>query len=61
MNPKDDKEYEVCVVCGEFTNVQRGTDVRDRKTYVIGCGQLCEKCCKEIYHTDDVRFMMNEY
>lgn len=55
--PKDKgpvEMYEVCVVCGRITDVPRTAHIRARRTYVPGCGQLCDECCKEIYHSTDL-------
>ena len=61
-NPKkstDIKEdgFEKCVVCNKLTDIRYSVPVQQRKTYMIGVGQLCRKCCFELYHTDDLRDM----
>ena len=42
-------EYEVCEICGEITDVKVMTPITQRKYYVCGAGQCCEKCWKELY------------
>ena len=49
------KPLERCISCGEFTNVPVNTPIKDRICYVPGAGQLCEKCCVELYGTKDLR------
>ena len=49
------KPLEVCVVCGAVTDIPADTPIRERKWYVPGGGQLCRKCCMELYETDDLR------
>ncbi len=36
--------YEICVSCGQMTNVLWDMPIDCRKNYVPGCGQLCEEC-----------------
>ena len=38
------EEFEVCVLCGEGTDVRNVTHVENRQWYVRGVGQLCLKC-----------------
>ncbi len=40
----DTPQYEICVACGEMTDVLWDTPIDCRRNYVHGCGQLCEKC-----------------
>ena len=55
------KGYEKCVVCRATTDVPTDMPVSERKWYVPGAGQLCKKCCMELYGTDDLRsFGMSE-
>jgi len=49
------KPLERCISCGEFTDVPVNTPIKDRAFYVPGAGQLCEKCCVELYGTKDLR------
>ncbi len=37
-------QYEICVSCGKTTNVLVEMPIDARKHYIVGCGQLCEKC-----------------
>lgn len=48
-------KFERCAACGKLTEVLRVTPIQDRKTYYPGVGQLCADCCRELYHTDDLR------
>jgi recombinational DNA repair protein (RecF pathway) len=41
-------EYEVCVGCGEVTNVPKNLIVQKREFYIEGAGQLCEKCGRRL-------------
>ncbi len=36
--------YEICMYCGTVTDIPMDLPVDCRKNYVVGCGQLCEKC-----------------
>ena len=54
-----DRNYERCVVCGARTDVPVDTPVGERKCYVPGGGQLCGKCCIELYGTDDLRSLQS--
>ena len=36
--------YEACILCGQKTNVLMEESVAERKNYVEGVGQLCERC-----------------
>lgn len=58
FNKKQDTDtdrYEKCVLCGKETDVKFSVPVGERKTYMIGVGQLCPECCMEVYHTADLR------
>ena len=41
--------YEICGVCGKKTDIKVTTPVTERKYYVYGSGQCCEKCWRELY------------
>ena len=41
--------YGICGVCGEITDVKVTTPVTERKYYIYGSGQCCERCQKELY------------
>ncbi len=43
--------YELCVLCGEVTDVRYETPVDIRKNYVQGCGQLCNACGADLRKT----------
>ena len=38
-----------CVICHCETDYSHDSHINDRKYYVEGAGQLCEKCYYEIY------------
>ncbi|MBQ8202986.1 MAG: hypothetical protein IJZ75_01740 [Clostridia bacterium] len=38
------EEFEHCVLCGALTNVPAALSVKHRQNYVIGLGQLCQRC-----------------
>lgn len=46
-----EKSYstEKCVCCGLDTGVPFGMNIGERKHYIVGCGQLCNKCYKTLY------------
>ena len=52
-------EYERCVVCRAVTDIRKNMPVKERKCYVPGAGQLCRKCCIELYGTDDLRSLQS--
>ena len=41
---KNDNDYEVCVVCGEQTDVLKSIHIDMRTGYIEGAGQLCHFC-----------------
>ena len=49
---------EACVLCGEMTDVPVSMNINKRKCYVPGVGQLCRKCCEEVYGSTDLRFLV---
>lgn len=44
----EETTYEYCVCCKTKTNIWIDEDVRKRKHYISGVGQLCEQCFFEI-------------
>lgn len=42
------KEYDVCVLCHEPTDVLTSTPIDQRINYVEGAGQLCDKCPEKL-------------
>ena len=42
-------ETEKCIICGGNTVIPVGLKIQERRYYVRGCGQLCEKCYEELY------------
>ena len=57
----DRKGLETCVICRCMTDIQADTDISQRKTYVPTIGQLCDKCCWEWFHTNDIRTLPEFY
>lgn len=45
--------YERCVICGKMTKAKKTDQVRKRRYYVIGAGQLCKECWERIYHDSE--------
>lgn len=37
-------EYEICVMCGSTTDTPISLPVTERKNYIEGLGELCERC-----------------
>lgn len=46
---------ERCVSCWEVTDVLVNKPISERRCYVPGVGQLCERCCIALYGTRDLR------
>lgn len=46
---KVNNTYEVCVLCKHLTNVKITENIKKRKYYVVGCGQLCKECYLKLY------------
>lgn len=42
-------ETEKCNCCGCDTGIPKDTPISNRKYYIQGCGQLCNKCYTELY------------
>lgn len=49
------QHYEKCVGCGTVTSERFNTRVEARANYIIGVGQLCDKCFKEIQESKDLK------
>ena len=49
------EKMELCVLCKGETGVPVSLPVSQRRCYVPGAGQLCEKCCYRLYGTVDLR------
>ncbi len=41
--------YDLCVSCSVNTGVRTDCHLDARSNYIGECGQLCQKCYKEIY------------
>ncbi len=52
------ESMERCVSCGIVTDIPVDKDISERSCYVPGIGQLCKKCCMEIYGTIDLKQIM---
>lgn len=46
--PLRKNRHEHCVICLSETEYLYSTPIQERKYYLAGCGQLCEKCYWEI-------------
>jgi hypothetical protein len=46
-------EKDKCIVCGLDTQYEQSLDIEFRQHYVEGAGQLCTKCHKDIYDTEN--------
>ncbi len=42
-------EYELCVLCGKTTNVEKNTPIHKRTGYIEGVGQLCRDCYQDFH------------
>ena len=47
--------FEICVLCGNITEVKVDEPIENRPMYMPGAGQLCEECCRNVYGIDDLR------
>lgn len=43
------REFEKCSVCKKDTTIKKNEDVKKRKYYIEGAGQLCRECYNKIY------------
>lgn len=41
-------QYDECVLCGRLTSEKKETPVEMRSDYLIGAGQLCRDCYREL-------------
>lgn len=48
---EDNSKYEMCIICGAVTSVDKTTPIDKRPDYLPGAGQLCRKCAGE--NSDD--------
>lgn len=44
---KDNRTFEVCILCSSVTDISIETPVCERLNYVDGAGQLCQKCAEK--------------
>lgn len=49
----DDSPYERCINCGEKLDILKTTPIGEREHYIIGSGQLCQKCFYSAYVEKD--------
>lgn len=54
QNTSSAKAFERCVLCGRVTDVPLQQPISERSGYVIGAGQLCQECCRDLYGTVDL-------
>ena len=57
---KNNKEKEVCIVCGKLTEYYTDTPVSERIGYIEGGGQLCSACFAELYGNDRSKIKIAE-
>ena len=50
-------KMERCVLCGSITDVPFDLPISERVRFVVGVGELCETCCRELYHVNDLRLL----
>ena len=55
---KYQEPLEYCTVCHCMTDVPVNMPIAERKTYLPTGGQLCPECCWELYHTQDLRTVL---
>lgn len=48
-------EYEVCVGCGDITNIPKNMIIQKREFYIEGAGQLCEKCGRRLKQENELK------
>ena len=41
-------QYDECVLCGRLTSEKKETPIEMRSDYLIGAGQLCRDCYREL-------------
>ncbi len=42
-------ENDKCACCGNDTGIPKDTPIDERRNYIKGCGQLCDKCYVGLY------------
>lgn len=52
INDKKKEETEKCILCGRDTGVLRSTPIDQRAYYIVGGGQLCISCGRQLNHGD---------
>ena len=43
------ENMEPCVVCWQLTSIPKNTPISERTHYILGQGQLCERCYYRLY------------
>ncbi len=46
------EEKELCIKCNKETEVNINQHINTRLNYVVGAGQLCKACFKEVYELE---------
>ena len=46
---EESTEQDLCVVCWRETEFKKNVPINQRVHYIVGVGQLCCKCWKELY------------
>ena len=62
INEQSD-EFEICIQCGKPTKVLKSTPIDLRKGFIVGCGQLCNDCNRDLElstHNPDFRVSNKE-
>ncbi len=53
------ERFEDCVICGTKTDVAFYTPVDFRENYIVGCGQLCNKCYDNFIDVNEKQKMLS--
>ncbi len=51
MKKSSNNEYENCIICRCQTAVDINSPIDSREHYVVGLGQLCEKCYNNLHQS----------
>lgn len=43
-----ESEFETCVICKCITHIPKNQPIKERQDYIVGQGQLCYACYKEV-------------
>ena len=50
--PDPQNGYEICISCGNETDIKISTPVDQRVGYISGCGQMCKSCYEKASRTN---------